>query len=380
MQSPVALVLDGDPSARERAREALARAGIDAVAVASPREALDVLRAHPFAVVLALVEGAPTPTRLAHLQMLCRLRAEDGRAAGEGRILGRSEASDGLRRRVQELATTQAPVLFAGEAGSGRAHAARCVHGLSNLSEPFVVVPGDDPTPLDAALKEGQGTVFVTSLERLPWAAQETLAVVLTSGTTRARVMASTALDPRLAADEGRLSPVLIAAFADGIVRVPPLREHPTDIAVLTRSFIEELRRLNGLGPIAVAPEALAALEGYAWPGNVRQLRSAIESAVILAHDGTVRAKDLPEYVRGAPGPVAQGGRADRRFRDAKRLIVEAFERSYLEDLLERHGGNVTGAAEQSGMLRSALQRLLRKHDLHSADFRSRGAPGRYAS
>jgi two-component system response regulator GlrR len=60
--------------------------------------------------------------------------------------------------------------------------------------------------------------------------------------------------------------------------------------------------------------------------------------------------------------------------------VVEAFERAYLEELLRRHGGNVTGAAEQSGMLRSALQRLLRKHDLHSADFRSRGAPGRYAT
>ena len=202
----------------------------------------------------------------------------------------------------------------------------------------------------------------------------------MASKVSRSRVVASIAVDPQRAADEGRLARELVARFGDSIVRVPPLRDRAADVAVLVRSFIEELRTLNGLPPLAVAPEAMSALAAYGWPGNVRQLRSAVESAVILATDGLVRLRDLPAYVRGDGELADRDARADLRFRDAKRSVVEAFERSYLAELLERHGGNVTGAAEQSGMLRSALQRLLRKHELHSADFRRRGAPGPHAT
>ena len=358
MKSPLALVLDDDPSVRERALDALARAGIDAVAIAG---------------------DALSPAQRADFDKLRRLRAEDGRGAEGERILGRSQAADGLERRIRELAASRAPVLFAGEAGSGRRHAARCLHALSHETDPFVVVPSADRPALDAALTEGRGTVFLASLEHLAWPAQEALAAALAGTMTRPRVVASIAVDPHLAADEGRLSRALVAAFSGSIVRVPPLRERPSDVAVLVRTFVEELRRLNGLPPLAVAPEALTALAGYGWPGNVGQLRSAVESAVILATDGTVRVRDLPEYVLADAGLVDPQMRADRRFREAKRSVVEAFERSYLEGLLERHGGNVTSAAERSGMLRSALQRLLRKHELHSADFRLR-APGPYAS
>ena len=350
MRSPLALVIDDDPKARERARETLARAGIEAVAVASPREALDVLRAH------------------------------DDRTAKDETILGRSEAADGLRHRLRELATAPGSVLFTGEAGSGRNHAARRLHALSGATGSFVAIAGDDPAALAAALAKADGTVFVSAIERIAWPAQEALASAMTAGRLRPRLMASTALDPRAGADEGRVSPALMAAFGDGVVRVPALRERSADIAVLAAAFTEELKRLNRLPSLTLAPEAGVALNAYLWPGNVRQLRNAIESAVILASEETVRARDLPEFLRSAAGAAAPEARADRRFRDAKRSVVEAFERAYLADLLKRHGGNVTGAAEQSGMLRSALQRLLRKHDLHSADFRGRGAPGPYAS
>ncbi len=376
MESPLALVLDEDRSVRERLRDALAGAGVHAVAAATPHEALEVLRAHPFAVVVTIAGDMSSPAQRAALETLCRLREEEVRDADRRRILGRSDASEKLRRRVKDLAASSAPVLFTGEVGSGRRHAARCLHALANASDPFVVVDLTDRAAGDAALTEGRGTAFVGSLELLDWPAQEALAAALASKMTRPRVVASTALDPRVGAEEGRLSPALVARFEGSIVRVPPLRERTSDVTVFVRTFIEELRALNRLPPIAAAPDALAALERYAWPGNVGQLRSAVESAVILATDGTVRLKDLPDYVLRAAGLADQDVRADRRFRDAKRSVVGAFERSYLEDLLKRHAGNVTGAAEQSGMLRSALQRLLRKHELHSADFRLK-APGR---
>jgi DNA-binding NtrC family response regulator len=380
MPSPLALVLDDDPSVRERAKDALLRAGIDAIAVATAEEAQELLHAHPLAVVVAIVGDAPVPVRRTVLEEFCRLRANDGAGVDLPQILGRSQAAEDLRQRLREVATSRTPVLFAGEAGSGRRHAAWCLHAISNATGSFVVVPSGTRSAVDAALHAGRGTVFLSSLEHLAWSAQEALAAWLVSTITGPRVAASIAVDPHRAADEGRLSPGLVAAFQGSIVPVPPLRERRMDIAVLVRAFIEELRGLNRLPPLVVAPEALAALERCAWPGNVKQLRGAVESAVILAGDGTVRLRDLPADVLDDAGREDPRVLAERRFRDAKRLVVEAFERSYLEDLLNRHRGNVTGAAEQSGMLRSALQRLLRKHELHSADFRHRAAPGPYAT
>jgi DNA-binding NtrC family response regulator len=379
MESPIALVLDDDPAVRERARDALGRAGIEAVAVATAQEALEVLRAHPFAVVVTDLGESPAPARHEVLGELIRLRSADEDGAVRVRLVGRSEAFEALRRRLDELAASPTPVLLSGEAGSGRRYMAERLHALSSEKGPFVVVPPADREALDAAMARSGGTVFVAPLEQWTWQAQEALAAKLSGARARSRVVASTDLDPRAAADEGRLSPALVASFGDATVRVPPLRERRADIAVLVRTFIEELRRLNRLPPLTVAPDALTALEGYAWPGNVRQLRSAVESAVILATDGSVRVKDLPEYVLRPAGLTEGASGAAARFREAKRLVVDAFERSYLEDLLKRHGGNVTGAAEHSGMLRSALQRLLRKHELHSADYRMR-PPRSYAS
>jgi two-component system nitrogen regulation response regulator NtrX len=247
---------------------------------------------------------------------------------------------------------------------------------LSAETGEFVVVPPGDRAALDAALNGDGSTVFVASLDAVPWPTQETLAAALASATLRPRIVASTIADPDVLVDEGRLLRSLSEAFAGSIVRVPPLRERRSDIPILVKAFIEELCRLNGLPPLTVAPEAMTALETHPWPGNVAQLRGAVEAAVILATDGVVRLSNLPPDLFGDARPTEAEGLAGRRFREAKRSVVGTFERAYLADLLKRNQGNVTGAADQSGMLRSALQRLLRKHGLHSADFRRLRGPG----
>lgn len=352
MPSPMAVVFDDDPLVRERARDALTRAGIGSVVVATPQEALETLS---------------------------RIRADEARRGDDERILGRSDAAERLRQGVQELAVSRAPVAFAGEAGSGRRYAARCLHASSLEPGSFVVVSPEDLRGFDAALAAESGTVFLESIEALPWNKQEELAEAIARKTVRPRVVASLVIDPALAAEGGRLVRSLAAAFAGSVVRVPPLRERRPDIAILATAFVEELRRLNGLPPLALAPETLRALEGYPWPGNVGQLRGAVEAAVILAAGGSVRPTDLPAYVFAAARPVEREGFAQRRFREAKRSVVDDFERAYLAEILKHHRGNVTSAADQSGMLRSALQRLLRKHGLHSADFRGAGTPNRNA-
>jgi DNA-binding NtrC family response regulator len=131
---------------------------------------------------------------------------------------------------------------------------------------------------------------------------------------------------------------------------------------------------------LEVAPETMGLLERYPWPGNVQELRNAVEHAVILASEGRLRPSDLPDRMResqdGGSSTESRGRVASRRFRDAKREVVESFERAYLCELMEQHEGNVTSAAVQAGMLRSALQRLLRKYGLKSVEFRKRARTG----
>ena len=404
MQLPIALVWDSDASVRESIGGTLKQAGFATILhAASPRD-LEPARGAPVALLLAGAEtaaaipyeaieaarrawpgaawavfagdggeGAERAAREGAIDLLARpphperLRAvavralESGRGlSGDAALVGRSRTVERLRQEVARIAEQMTPVLIVGEPGSGRTHVARALHAAWGSPGAFEVAESVRP----GRRAEG-GLVFVRDVERLPWDDQAALAT--------GRFVASTSLDPARASEEGRLHPTLVAAVGDAVLRVPALREHPEDIPLLARSFVEGLSRLNGLPPIAFEPATVEALERHPWPGNVKELRDAVETAVILAADGVVRVRDLPEPLRGVTDGPAPGVRADRRFRAAKRAVVDAFERAYLTDLLGRHRGNVTGAAENSGMLRSALQRLLRKHDLRSVDFRRPG-------
>jgi DNA-binding NtrC family response regulator len=156
-------------------------------------------------------------------------------------------------------------------------------------------------------------------------------------------------------------------------LRVPALREHREDIALLARSFVEGLSRLNGLPPIAFEPATVEALERHPWPGNVKELRDAVETAVILAADGVVRVRDLPEPLRGTVGGTGARcpGRPALPRRQARRggcLRTRVPHGPPRPSPGERHRGR-----RALRHARSALQRLLRKHDLRSVDFRRPG-------
>jgi DNA-binding NtrC family response regulator len=177
----------------------------------------------------------------------------------------------------------------------------------------------------------------------------------------------------------GRLDQDLCRALAPETVEIPALRERIEDIALLSRHFIETICTINHLPPIRLTSETISLLEHHGWTENVEGLRSAMEHAVILAEDGKIGPGNLPDRIvrnTGGGGILASTSNPSlRRFRDAKREVVESFERSYLCDLMKRFDGNVTAASQRAGMLRSALQRLLRKYGLRSAEFRKQRRP-----
>lgn len=146
---------------------------------------------------------------------------------------------------------------------------------------------------------------------------------------------------------------------------LPPLRQREGDVTLLAEHFVS---RLNEAGPKQVeglAKATLDLLERCPWPGNVRELQNAVESAHSLCQGRFIEPDDLPGRILSNRAGLHRASQDD--FEAARRQ----FEREYLEGLLERCSGNVSRAAQIAGIHRSTLQRLLRRNDLRSVDFRA---------
>lgn len=173
----------------------------------------------------------------------------------------------------------------------------------------------------------------------------------------------------RLAA-EGKFRQDLYYRLTVVTVHLPPLRERREDILLLAAHFIEKHTPANR-APARLTADAGQALLASDWPGNVRQLESAVRRAVLLGDGVTIRPQDLgvalpPEDVTAAQ-PVATS------YRVQKRLLIEGFERQYLTELLTRYHGNLSRAAGASGRDRHDLRRLLKRHKLDRAAFQTKG-------
>jgi DNA-binding NtrC family response regulator len=331
------------------------------------------------------LRAAAARARSSHEMKAELLRLRDRSIRGTARLGGRSEAAERFRERLARIASQDANALFVGESGTGKELAARVVHEISaRRNAPFVRVdclgvPAErveaELFGEDGSLEEARkGVLFLREISDLAFPLQERLASAL--GAPDVRVMAGTSRDLPGAMAEGRFHEDLFRHVTTQVVPVPPLRERAGDASHLAARFLEGICELNDLPVLELTPEARWRLDRYSWPGNVRELMRSMEQAALLATDGRILDEHLPEPVRQASDRAGSrhAGSPGRRFRDAKRLVVESFEKAFLEDLMERRHGNVTAAAEEAGMLRSALQRLLRKYDLRSASYRSGGA------
>ena len=145
-------------------------------------------------------------------------------------------------------------------------------------------------------------------------------------------------------------------------VRVPALRERPEDVPLLVDFFVTRSAETLGLSPRPVADDALAVLQCYEWPGNVRQLRNLVERLLIMAPGKSNEQIELemlpPEIVM--PGPATTRDRSREIMTLPLREAREQFERDYLLAQIQRFGGNVSKTAEYIGMERSALHRKLK--------------------
>ena len=297
-------------------------------------------------------------------------------------LVGASAPMRRLRLQIDRIGPHFRTVLIRGEAGSETEQVARRLHGLSQgAAGSFVKChagtlenPSPDTSP--DPFKQGSlewltrraegGTLFLEAVDEMPLAAQAALLRTLRrhefaeSGgkiTQRlgSRVIASTSEELRVLASAGRFGQELYQRLATVEIAVPPLRERREDIPELATSLLERLARLDGCAVSSVSPEAMERLLNHRWPGNMRELRNALQSAMLQREDGmggTIEARHLPEF-------------AEQRI--ATSAMPDAEQNLRLQDVIERHvmrvlkecGGNKLRAAERLGISRSTLYRML---------------------
>ncbi|HZO42036.1 MAG TPA: sigma-54 dependent transcriptional regulator [Methylomirabilota bacterium] len=308
-----------------------------------------------------------------------------------------------LVARLPMIARTDETVLITGETGTGKELAARAIHQLSaRASAPFIAVNCGSlvDTLLESELfghergaftdaharrlglltHVGGGTLFLDEAETLTPRAQVALLRVIQERTFRpvgsaseqrvdCRFVAATNAGLDRMVQEGQFRRDLYYRLCVFSITLPPLRERREDILPLAAHFLA--KHYQGAGPAPrlsiAATEALLAFE---WPGNIRELESAVIRAVLVARGGVIEAADFGLPVSGghvSTPPV--GVDVSHTYKIAKRKVVEAFDREYLVRLLTEHQGNVSRAAEAAGKERRDLGKLLKRYGLEARRF-----------
>jgi DNA-binding NtrC family response regulator len=144
---------------------------------------------------------------------------------------------------------------------------------------------------------------------------------------------------------------------------LPPLRERRGDIELLSRHFLEKLAGSDATACKSLSPAALRRLAGHDWPGNVRELFNVIQRAIVLSPGPQI----LPSHIVLSNGGSYEGESAALNFRGARSKAIAAFERQYVQEILQKHNGNITHAARDAGQDRRAFGRLAKKYKTDSA-------------
>jgi DNA-binding NtrC family response regulator len=162
-------------------------------------------------------------------------------------------------------------------------------------------------------------------------------------------------------------------------VHLPPLRRRQDDIALLVDHFFKMAQtNVGGSKVSGISDEAMEVLVAHHWPGNIRELKNAIDRAYSFADSDTIEVKDLPEYFQGggpsislgSPSAPAASAAIDDSlpFKEAKEQWIENFEKDYLVRILKKNDLNISQAAKEAGIDRKSVQRLLKKYDLNVKD------------
>jgi len=322
-----------------------------------------------------------------------RLRdAAPGELTVDGRLLGASPPMNTLRKQIGKLARSQAPVYISGESGSGKELVARLIHEQGPRHErPFVPVNcGAIPSELMESEffghKKGSftgamedkpglfqaangGTLFLDEVADLPLPMQVKLLRAIQEKAVRSvggakavvvdvRILCATHKDLANEVASGRFRQDLYYRLNVIELRVPPLRERREDIAQLAEVMLKRLAQAAGESPARLHPDALAKLQSYRFPGNVRELENMLERAYTLCEGEEIKPSDL--RLSDAPG-APENGEASLAQIDNLEDHLEDVERKLIMQALEETRWNRTAAAQRLGLSFRSMRYRLKK-------------------
>ncbi|UJR83441.1 Hypothetical protein I5071_55090 [Sandaracinus amylolyticus] len=349
-----------------------------------------------------LEELAIRVTRAAELRALRaevrRLREGIVTPAGIEEMIGEHATMQRVFAMIQRVASSEAPVLIAGETGTGKELVARALHARSPRAEgPFVAV---NCAALPEALLESElfghtkgaftdarapraglfveasgGTLFLDEIAEMPLALQAKLLRALQEHTVRpvgsdrevafdARIVSATHRDLESRVADGEFRDDLYYRLNVLQVRLPALRERGSDVLLIANHALKRIAQRSGKPVRGIAPEAARKLLAYDWPGNVRELMNAMERAVALAEYDDVTVADLPEKIQAFTRSHVLVAADDPN----ELLPLDEIERRYILRVIEAVGGNRTRAAEILKVDRKTLYTKLKSYGWRPSD------------
>lgn len=314
-------------------------------------------------------------------------------ANGLDEMLGDSPQMQAIFNRIRQVAPTTASVLIEGETGTGKELVAKALHTLSGRSEgKFIAVNcaalspqlmeselfGHEKGAFTGAMQRrigrfeeaDGGTLFLDEIGEMDQPTQVKLLRTLAERTiervgsnrpipVNVRIIAATHRDLADMVRRGSFRQDLYQRLNVVQIQLPPLRERTGDIVLMANAFVHKLCEENHKEPKTLSRSALDRLLHYDWPGNVRQLRTAMEHGVVMSEGSAISLQDLPEYLQHTAAPTA----AEPRSADAPQLLPELnlaeLERRAILQALQQTEGNRTTAAKLLGIDRRTLQRKL---------------------
>ena len=313
-------------------------------------------------------------------------------------MLGRSPAHESILKLVASAAVTDAEVLIVGPSGVGKELYARQIHEQSpRASRSFVAVncgalppdlfenelfghvagafTGARPRAPGLVNEAEGGTLFLDEIEALHIANQVKLLRLIQEKEYRplgeprtrrvnVRIIAASNADLIAEVRQNRFRLDLFFRLRVIPIEVPPLRERAEDLRLLLDHFLERFAREYDVTPIRLTEPARLRLYAYPWPGNVRELENCARYLVCTRPGAVIHEKDLPLLTEIEETVQSEEADTAASFQEAKRRVVDSFERRYLEDALSRNKGNIAAAARASGKHRRAFFELMRRHGL----------------
>jgi len=325
------------------------------------------------------------------------------REFGFENIIGNSPGMRRVYETIQKVAETDLTVLIRGESGTGKELVAQAIHNTSGRrNRPFVAVNcaaiskelveselfGHEKGAFTGADQRRQGrfeladggTIFLDEIGDMAADTQAKVLRVLQeqkfervgggpSVEVDVRVVAATHRNLEEEVKEGRFREDLYYRLKVVQVELPPLRERSEDLPSLCERFLAQVADRLSREKKSLSPAAMSRLLKHAWHGNVRELRNVLEQAAVLSSGDEIEESDLQLGPSPSPQDATSAVSAlatDATFADAKKLVIEGFEREFLLSALRKNDGNVSQTAREIGMVRQSLQQKIRELDLRS--------------